>query len=56
MFDKTNKGNITKEELKDVLGRLGDMVTDEIIDSIMASADTTGDGTITQTEFMALFA
>jgi Ca2+-binding EF-hand superfamily protein len=47
LFDQSNSGSFGRTELADVLGRLGDVVTEEILDSIMKAADPNGHGKIT---------
>ncbi|XP_066930098.1 uncharacterized protein [Clytia hemisphaerica] len=51
MFDKDQNGFIDKEELKLVMASLGEQLTDDEIQEMMAEADLDGDGTIDYNEF-----
>jgi Ca2+-binding EF-hand superfamily protein len=55
LFDSGNQGSFTRESLQDVLGRLGNVLTEEILDNIMKAADPNGTGTINQEAFVGLF-
>jgi calmodulin len=46
LFDKDGDGFITPAELKTVLGRLGENLTDEDVTAMIAEADTDGDGQV----------
>merc|ERR1719253_1562477 len=56
VFDRNNDGVISKQELAEVLnnGDLASQVGKELIEKIMADADTNGDGEIDFNEFMAM--
>jgi calmodulin len=51
LFDKDGDGFITPAELKTVLGRLGENLTDEDVTAMIAEADTDGDGQVSFEEF-----
>ena len=51
VMDTNKDGEVTKEELKTLLSGLGEDVTDEIVDEMIAIADTNGDGKVNFDEF-----
>ncbi|CAO3639510.1 unnamed protein product [Mucor fragilis] len=53
-FDKNGDGQISEEELKEVMGGLGEKLTDAEIKDMMHDADTNRDGFIDFEEFKAL--
>lgn len=53
-FDKNGDGQISTEELKDVMTGLGEQLTDEEIKDMMSDADANNDGFIDFSEFKAL--
>ena len=53
-FDVDNYGNITKIELRQVMNRLGESLTDEQLDAMIKEADTDGDGKIDIKDFKSL--
>lgn len=52
VMDQDGNGNVTKEELKSMLYGLGEMVSDEYIDDMIARADSNRDGKIQFDEFV----
>ena len=50
-MDVNKDGNVTREELKALLKKLGEDVTDEFIDKMIEIADENGDGKIQFEEF-----
>ena len=54
--DKNNDGNLTKEEICQVLENIGEAghLSDEEIDSVLVECDTSGDGKFSKDEFMRL--
>ena len=56
VFDVDKDGYITKSELRQVMNRLGESLTDEQLDAMIREADTDGDGKIVirpkKTEFI----
>lgn len=54
IFDRNGDGFITKEELRQALLNLGERLTDEELDRMMADADTDGNGLIDYPEFAAM--
>lgn len=53
-FDKNGDGQISRDELKEVMGGLGEKLTDAEIKDMMHDADTNQDGFIDFEEFKAL--
>ena len=53
-FDLAGNGQIDRSELKQVLEKLGESLTDEEIADMIAEADTNGDGVISYEEFRAM--
>lgn len=53
-FDLDGNGQIDRDELKQVLEKLGESLTDEEIAEMIAEADTNGDGVISYEEFRAM--
>jgi len=51
-FDKDKDGFITKEDLKSLLMRLGDDITDDDVIDMMREADKDGDGMVSMEDFM----
>lgn len=54
VFDVDKDGYITKSELRQVMNRLGENLTDEQLDAMIKEADKDGDGKINAKEFKAL--
>ncbi|KAL3877176.1 hypothetical protein ACJMK2_034921 [Sinanodonta woodiana] len=54
VLDKQNKGVIPVEDLKWILKSLGDDLTEEEIDDMIAETDTDGSGTVDYEEFKSL--
>jgi Ca2+-binding EF-hand superfamily protein len=52
LFDTNGSGSITFEELKCVAKELGETLSEEELQEILEEGDVTGDGTISQKEFM----
>merc|ERR1712136_135148 len=51
-FDKDKDGFITKDDLKSLLMRLGDDITDDDIIDMISEADRDGDGMVSMEDFM----
>ena len=45
-MDANKDGNVTKDELKNLLKGLGERVTDDVIEKMIEVADKNGDGKI----------
>ena len=54
MFDKDENGYIEKDELKQMMAKLGEKLTDGEIDEMMKEADTDNDGRVNYNEFLAM--
>ena len=54
VFDVDKDGFITKGELRQVMNRLGENLTDEQLDAMIREADLDGDGKINAEEFKKL--
>lgn len=54
VFDTDNSGSIDRKELKRILKKLDQKLTDAELDAMMAEVDTNGDGEISFEEFKAL--
>ena len=54
IFDPDQKGYVTKEELREVLKKLGLPFTDQQIDGMLDYADSEGDGKINYHEFIQM--
>nr|BBD82024.1 troponin C [Pinctada fucata] len=54
VLDKGNKGTIPVEDLRWILKSLGDDLTDEELDEMIAETDTDGSGTVDYEEFKTL--
>lgn len=54
VFDVDKDGFITKGELRQVMNRLGENLTDEQLDAMIKEADLDGDGKINAEEFKKL--
>ena len=52
VMDANKDGVVTKDELKSLLKGLGEEVTDEVVDEMIAIADENGDGKIQFEEFV----
>ena len=50
-MDANKDGVVTKDELKALLKGLGEEVTDEVVDEMIAIADENGDGKVQFEEF-----
>jgi len=53
-FDKDGDGTISAEEVKSVMLKFGEKLTDEEINEMITEADEDGDGEITYTEFVKM--
>ncbi|GAB0493513.1 hypothetical protein MMPV_004797 [Pyropia vietnamensis] len=53
VFDKDRSGSLSASELRGVLTSLGEKMTDEEVDEMLAEADVDGDGKINYAEFSA---
>ena len=51
VFDADGSGNITAQELRATMGKLGVKLTDDEVDDMINEADTDGDGQISYEEF-----
>ena len=51
-MDANGDGVVTKEELRTLLKGLGEEVTDEVVDEMIAIADENGDGKVDFEEFV----
>ena len=56
VFDRDGDGLITAEELKLTMNNLGEPITEEEVNAMIAEADTDGDGKINFIEFKSLMA
>lgn len=56
IFDRDNSGTIDAEELRQVMRSLGENVTDQEIDEMIAEADKDANGTIDYEEFVQFLA
>jgi calmodulin len=54
VFDVDKDGFITKGELRQIMNRLGENLTDEQLDAMIKEADKDGDGKVNAEEFRAL--
>ena len=52
VMDANGDGVVTKEELRTLLKGLGEEVTDEVVDEMIAIADENGDGKVDFEEFV----
>mmetsp|Transcript_24291 Transcript_24291/g.46098 ORF Transcript_24291/g.46098 Transcript_24291/m.46098 type:complete len:523 (+) Transcript_24291:185-1753(+) len=52
-FDRDNSGTITMQELKEGLKKMGNPLTEQEVDGVMAQIDIDGDGIISYDEFIA---
>ena len=50
-MDANKDGVVTKDELRTLLSGLGEDVTDEVVDEMIAIADENGDGKVQFEEF-----
>ena len=51
VMDENKDGQVTKDELKNLLKGLGEDVTDEIVNEMISIADENGDGKVNFEEF-----
>jgi len=51
VFDKNGDGKISAEELKEVMGNLGETLTEDEIGQMIMEADTNKDGYVDYEEF-----
>ena len=56
VFDRDGDGLITAEELRLTMNNLGEPITEEEVEAMIAEADLDGDGKINFTEFKSLMA
>ena len=54
MFDKEGNGFIGTAELAGVLQNIGDVLSEEETDELIAEADIDGDGNVNYEEFVAM--
>ena len=54
VFDREGNGYITSQELKHVMLKVADELTEEKVDAMIKQADVNGDGQIEYEEFIAL--
>ena len=54
VFDKDGNGFISAAELRHVMTNLGEKLTDEEVDEMIAEADVDGDGQINYEEFVKM--
>ena len=52
VMDQNGDGQVTKDELKSLLSGLGEDVTDQMVDEMIAIADENGDGKVDFNEFV----
>lgn len=52
VFDKDNSGHVNITELRYILTALGDRLDDDIVDSMLNTADPSGCGSITYEPFI----
>ncbi|TDL20345.1 calmodulin [Rickenella mellea] len=53
-FDADNDGFISAKEVRVVMGKLGERLSDQQVDEIVREADTNGDGKINYEEFVRM--
>ena len=54
MFDKDKNGYIERDELKQMMSKLGEKLTDGEVDEMMKEADPDNDGRVNYNEFLAM--
>ncbi|XP_063691171.1 calmodulin-A-like isoform X2 [Bolinopsis microptera] len=54
VFDKDGSGKISKQELKEVMKNLGEILTDQEITEMIREADDNGDGEVDFEEFVKM--
>lgn len=54
VFDSDGNGNITADELKQIMFNLGEKLTEEEVDEMIKEADLDGDGQINYEEFVRM--
>lgn len=54
VFDKNKDGFISARELRDIMMNLGEKMTDDEVEDMIAEADIDGDGQIDYEEFIAM--
>ena len=54
VFDRDGNGTISSAELKHVMAKLGEKLSDEEVDEMMRAADINGDGQVDYEEFVAI--
>ena len=54
VFDREGNGYITSQELKHVMLKVADELSEEEVDAMIKQADVNGDGQIEYEEFIAL--
>ncbi|XP_062067015.1 calmodulin-like protein 3 [Lepus europaeus] len=54
MFDKDGNGYVSAAELRHVMTRLGEKLSDEEVDEMIRSADMDGDGQVNYEEFVRM--
>lgn len=54
MFDKDGNGYVSAAELRHVMTRLGEKLSDEKVDEMIRSANTDGDGQVNYEEFVRM--
>lgn len=54
IFDADGNGNITAEELRQIMENLGEKLTKDEVEAMVKEADTDGDGQINYNEFVRM--
>ena len=54
VFDSDGNGNISADELRQIMANLGEKLTDEEVDEMVKEADIDGDGQINYEEFVRM--
>lgn len=54
-FDTDHSGNITHENIKFAMQKLGNQISDKDIEEMIAKHDTKGDGILSYEEFSQIF-
>ena len=54
VFDSDGNGNISADELRQIMANLGEKLTEEEVDAMVKEADIDGDGEINYEEFVRM--
>ena len=54
VFDKNGDGYLSHAEMRHVMGNLGEKLTDEEVEEMVAEADVDGDGSVNYEEFVKM--